>query len=371
MINALAQGLIAKGHSLTLGYYTPTEHPSVFFNKKIQIATTNQNQLQEFSKNNTIHIIYNALPINTNWALIKKYFPSSKIISAYHSRPQLNSFPLYSLMNIFYNSQNLLYKVYTLLKIPFLPIQKFKSQKKQRKKFLEMAQYSDRILLLSSKFYPCLKEIIPNIDEKKLSAIPNPLVFKNVLSKNDIKNKKEKVLVVASSNHVKRIWIILRIWKEIEKDHTFDNWSFDFIGEGEDYPRLLHLAQKLKLKRIKFHGYKNPELFYQEASIFLMTSKYEGWPMVLMECMQKGVVPIVYNSFESLTDIIIDGYNGYIIPNNKPLLFIQKLKSLMQNQNIRQKMGYNCTEICTKFSLENIIDQFESLFQEVLHEKRN
>lgn len=371
VINTLAQGLIAKGHSLTLGYYTPTEHPSVFFSKKIQIATTNSNQLQEFSENNTIHIIYNALPINTDWILLKKYFPSSKIISAYHSRPQLNFFPLYSLMNIFYNSPNFFYKVYTLFKIPFLPIQKFRSQKKQKRKFLEMVQYSDRILLLSSKFYPCLKKIVPSVDEKNLSAIPNPLVFKKILSKDDIKNKKKKVLVVASSNHVKRIWLILRIWKEIEKDNNFNDWSFDFIGEGEDYPRLLNLAQKLKLKRIKFHGYKNPEQFYQEASIFLMTSKYEGWPMVLMECMQKGVVPIVYNSFESLTDIITDGYNGYIIPNNKPLIFIQKLKSLMQNQNMRQKMSYNCTEICSRYSLENIINQFESLFKDILYEKRN
>ena len=93
--------------------------------------------------------------------------------------------------------------------------------------------------------------------------------------------------------------------------------------------------------------------------------------MVLMECMQKGVVPIVYNSFESLTDIITDGYNGYIIPNNKPLIFIQKLKSLMQNQNMRQKMSYNCTEICSRYSLENIINQFESLFKDILYEKRN
>jgi len=48
----------------------------------------------------------------------------------------------------------------------------------------------------------------------------------------------------------------------------------------------------------------------------MMTSRFEGWPMVLMEAMQMGVVPVVYNSFESLSDIVVDGENGYIIPNN-------------------------------------------------------
>lgn len=371
VVNAIAKGLLQRGHNIYLGYYTPGVHPSLFFRNKILISYNNIPYIKNFLENNKIDIIYNALPLNTDWDIIKKCFPTTKIVSAYHNRPQLNYFPLYSLMNIYYNSKNILYKIYTLLKITLLPIRKIKSQKREKTRFFLMAQNSDRILLLSPQFYPCIKRIVPSISDHKLAAIPNPIVFNNILAREKLKDKKNKVLVVASSNHVKRIWIILHIWKEIEKDSQYNLWSLDMVGEGEDYIRLLSLAKKLKLKRITFYGYKDPEPFYQEASIFLMTSKYEGWPMVLMECMQKGVVPIVYNSFESLTDIITDNINGYIIPNNNFHSFVNKLKYLISDKTKRNEMANHGLDRCEQYSLEHIIDKFESLFSEVIHEERN
>lgn len=371
VINIIAKEFLQRGHNVYLGYYTPGVHPSLFFKNKIQIASNNIPRIKEFNKSHKIDIIYNALPLNADWSTIKTCFPTTKIVSAYHSRPQLNYFPLYSLMNIYYNSNNILYKIYTLLKIPILPIQKIKSQRREKREFSLMVQNSDRILLLSPHFYPCIKRIIPSIDNRKLAAIPNPVVFNSILSREELKDKKNKVLVVASSNHVKRIWIILHIWKEIEKDNQYNMWSLDIVGEGEDYIRLQSLAKRLKLKRITFYGYKKPEPFYQEASIFLMTSKYEGWPMVLMECMQKGVVPIVYNSFESLTDIITDNINGFIIPNNDFHLFVNKLKFLMSDKAKRDEMANHGLDRCEQYSIEHIIDKFESLFTEVMHEERN
>ena len=60
-----------------------------------------------------------------------------------------------------------------------------------------------------------------------------------------------------------------------------------------------------------------------------MTSGFEGWPMVLMEAMPMGVVPIAFNSFESLQDIISHKENGIIIPNNDMDKYVAGLKWLM------------------------------------------
>ena len=170
-----------------------------------------------------------------------------------------------------------------------------------------MQKHSDKIQLLSSKFIPAFKKILPNISDRQLIAIGNPLVFNTTYNIGSIIEKKKKIIVVCSTNYVKRVHLMIEIWNEIEKDNRFNDWSFDFVGGGEGFKHIIQMAKKLK--RIKFVGYQQPEEYYRQSSIFMMTSRFEGWPMVLMEAMQMGVVPIVFNSFESLTDIIVEKEN--------------------------------------------------------------
>ena len=61
---------------------------------------------------------------------------------------------------------------------------------------------------------------------------------------------------------------------------------------------------------------KNPLRYYEHASIFMMTSAYEGWGMTVIEAMQNGVVPIVFNSYSAVYDILTDEEDGIIIENN-------------------------------------------------------
>ena len=100
-----------------------------------------------------------------------------------------------------------------------------------------------------------------------------------------------------------------------------------------------------------------------------MTSKYEGWPMVLMEGQQMGVVPIVYNSFESLTDIINDGVNGIIIPNNNIKLFVEKLKNLMQNTSERHMMAENAIMNSKRFNIDEVVNKYLNLFHNLVEKK--
>jgi glycosyltransferase involved in cell wall biosynthesis len=63
------------------------------------------------------------------------------------------------------------------------------------------------------------------------------------------------------------------------------------------------------LKRVNFEGYRNPQPFYKRASIFVMTSANEGFPMTLIEAQQNGCVPVVMNSFSALREIIQNNIN--------------------------------------------------------------
>ena len=87
-----------------------------------------------------------------------------------------------------------------------------------------------------------------------------------------------------------------------------------------------------RLKRVEITGFVNPIKYYQRASILLLTSEYEGFGLVVVEAMSYGVVPVVYNSFESAKDLITDGYNGALI--EKPFSvshFTKVVQELMEN----------------------------------------
>ena len=97
-----------------------------------------------------------------------------------------------------------------------------------------------------------------------------------------------------------------------------------------------------------------------------MTSSFEGWPMVLMEAMQMGVVPIAFNSFESVYDIIDDHLNGIIVENNDIDMYVKQLKWLMCHEEECMKMGEAATHIADRYSIEKVMKQYVVQFNKLL-----
>ena len=98
-----------------------------------------------------------------------------------------------------------------------------------------------------------------------------------------------------------------------------------------------------------------------------MTSRFEGWPMVLMESMQMGVVPIVYNSFEALSDIITHNVDGIIVKNNNNKKFVEQLKEIMQNSQKLKHMQQNAILNSAKFAIDIIGEKYLKLFSELIY----
>lgn len=183
---------------------------------------------------------------------------------------------------------------------------------------------SDYVLLLSDKYKKELNYIVASDYLKNVIGLPNPLSFQNVES---TEKKKELLYVGRIDRSQKQIHILLHIWNQLYK--AYPDWSLNIVGDGVDLEFMKSLSIKLNLKNIFFHGYKSPEEFYRNASIYCMTSSYEGLPMTLIESMQFGVVPLCFNSFKSSSDIIDDKINGFIIEPFSVDMYVKKLKYLM------------------------------------------
>lgn len=150
------------------------------------------------------------------------------------------------------------------------------------------------------------------------------------------------------------------IWGEFEKRNS--DWELLILGDGILRDYLIKTIKEKNIKKVRLEGNKpNIEDYYEKASILLMTSLFEGLPLVLLESMSYGVVPIAFNNFVSLTDIIDSELNGYIIPSNDKNRFLEKLIYLTENQTILQKMSKASIQKSSKFSIKEIGEQWHKL----------
>lgn len=84
--------------------------------------------------------------------------------------------------------------------------------------------------------------------------------------------------------------------------------------------------------------------------------------MVLTEAMTFGVVPVAFNSYAAITDIIDDGKNGLLVPPFSHKEFARKLGSLMKDEELRREMSKNCVQYVRRFDIQNVADEWENAF---------
>lgn len=115
-------------------------------------------------------------------------------------------------------------------------------------------------------------------------------------------------------------------------DPGLSDWQLDIVGDGADRRIYEKWVASHAVKNVNFYGNQNPLPYYKRSRLFMMTSLSEGWGLTLVEASQMGCVPIAYNSYASMSDIIDDGHNGVLIPTNAEGKYAQSLKSLMLDE---------------------------------------
>jgi glycosyltransferase involved in cell wall biosynthesis len=163
--------------------------------------------------------------------------------------------------------------------------------------------------------------------------IPNPNWIKN--TENATLTEK-KIIVIARHSYEKGIDRLLEIWKIVEQ--KFPDWSLHIYGSSsnEIYPKL---ALDMGMKSIHFHPpTKHIEQKYLESSVLLMTSRYEGFPMALLEAMCFGLPCIAYDCPIGPRAIIEDKVNGFLIKDGNVAAFSEKVLELIENKDLRKKI---------------------------------
>lgn len=231
-------------------------------------------------------------------------------------------------------------------------------KRKYSKHFTNLCKYSHHVVILSEYLREELLFMTSGRYNEKIYSIPNFIQLNGSLP--DVNSKKNVVLFVGRIDTTyKRVDLLLRIWQLVSKNNP--NWVLKIVGGGIELPKLIKFANKVKLERIFFEGFKNPIPYYQEASIICLTSSSESFGMVLIEAMQFGVIPVVFNSFPTLADIVEDNKNGILIEPFDLKYFAKEIELLMSNEPFRNELSHNAYIKSCEFSLDRIGKLWEAI----------
>lgn len=160
--------------------------------------------------------------------------------------------------------------------------------------------------------------------------------------------------------------LLMKALKIASKIH--DDWDFRIIGDGPLKNKVLKKFESSSLKT-KISWLPSAETVIEEylnASIYLMTSRTEGLPMVLLEAQACGLPIVSFNCETGPSDIVINNENGFLIDCFDVEKMVQKISLLCSDYDLRAKFGKNAVENVKKFRPEVINPMWEDLFQKIV-----
>ena len=158
----------------------------------------------------------------------------------------------------------------------------------------------------------------------KVITIANPSPYQDINHIPKLQNK--VVLAVGRLDYIKGFDLLLKAWAIVCKETN--DWILNIVGGGEEEVKLKQLAAELDItSRVIFWGQqKNVDQFYRKASIYCLSSRNEGFPMVLLEAQSYGLPIVSFDCDTGPSELIMHGINGYLaIPNSIPSLTEQIL----------------------------------------------
>lgn len=231
-------------------------------------------------------------------------------------------------------------------------------------------------ILLRKRIYPMANNLIVQtekvkaiytkmLNSERITVLPNPI--SSDLSKlRKTNGSREKVILsVGRLNDDKRQDKIIRAVHKL----NIKDWRVILIGNGPNKKKLTALIENYNLtEQIKIlSDIKDVDRYYNEASIFVFTSKAEGFPNVLLEAMHFGVPCISTDCNFGPSDLIEDGVNGFLIPVDDQDKLTLKLEQLMNNENLQTQFSESAIQTTKKYMSKEVTNQWEILINRYLN----
>ncbi|WP_405415787.1 glycosyltransferase family 4 protein [Maribacter sp. Asnod1-A12] len=224
-------------------------------------------------------------------------------------------------------------------------------------------RYADATTVLTSYDVPFYKNLKANV-----VIMPNPveLPFKT----KPFKQRQKNILIAGSLNRyqVKGFDKFLPIIAPILKNNP--EWKLIIAGNGDNGLKLLQdLTNNLKIQnQVDFLGFcNNMEEIMQNSKLFILPSKSEGLPMVLIEALSNGMACVAYDCISGPSDLINHNKNGFLIENQNSEILKSSIYHLIENEELMEQLGTNAKISLENYSLNKVIMKWDKLIKSVIN----
>ncbi len=198
-------------------------------------------------------------------------------------------------------------------------------------------------------------------DMRNIEVIPN--AAREIDAPNTDVESSRRIIAVGRMDYQKGYDRLVEAWR-IVKENGYPEWTLDIFGQGEWREMLQERIDRYGLQdSMKLNApTKEIEREYEKSAMLVMSSNYEGFPMVMIEAMAAGL-PVVAFDFKCGPRDIIDGDNGVIVENGDVEGLAKGMMRLMEDEELRGRMSEGARKVVERYSEEVVMEKWVELFE--------
>lgn len=223
---------------------------------------------------------------------------------------------------------------------------------------LGMLKRCEKVVVLTHKDAACWNgydniEVIPNV----VTNYPEKIT--------DVADRPKRIIAVGRLHEQKGFDLLIQSWQLIAARHP--DWQLVVYGHGGDQQKLQQQLEKAGLTSSMTFAGKTDNIYkeYQNSAFYVMSSRYEGWGLVLVEAMSCGLPCVSFDCPYGPSDIIRDGEDGFLVENGNIQQLADRMEQLIDNQPLRQQMGAEARTNAERFTKDKIMGRWTQLFENV------
>ncbi len=223
-------------------------------------------------------------------------------------------------------------------------------------------RYADLVTVLTKDAVP----FFPLERGYRTIVMPNPVLIPDAEVVTEQLIPKPSLIAVGRLDPVKGFDLLLHAFHQLQD--KYPDWHLTILGEGPSRAELEELRSQLNLTdRVHIPGQvQNVNAHLQQADIFVMSSRFEGFPMALCEAMACGLPVISTDCLSGPREIVTDGVDGILVTIEDVDALAAGLDTLMSDPTKRQQLAQAAPQVLERFGLEQVMCKWTDAIKQVI-----